>query len=266
MSQFKAVSGHTPAVCGHRGASGYAPENTLVAFHRAKELGATWIEFDVQLSADGIPIILHDDTLARTTNLGRKLRPTELTLAELKDLDAGSWFGPEFAGEKIPTLEEVLADCGGELGLNIEIKSTPGFEADNGLEQQIAGLVRKYKLEDTALISSFDPSRLASLNRYDPGLRLAFLYEARPDLYPRDFDPFVTARSFHAVAVHPPFRIIDRALVEKARANGLAVNTWTVNEIHDMERMVPLGLDIIITNYPDRLVKVLEQKPKTNQS
>jgi glycerophosphoryl diester phosphodiesterase len=262
MSLFETKSGHTPAVCGHRGASGHAPENTLVAFRRAKELGATWIEFDVQLSADGVPIILHDDTLARTTNLGQQLRPTQLTLAELKDLDAGSWFGPEFAGEKIPTLEEVLDACGSELGLNIEIKSTPNFEADNGLEQKIVGLVRQYKLEDSALISSFDPLRLASLHRYDPGLRLAFLYEARPDRYPPDFDPIVTAKSFGAVALHPPFRIIDSSLVERTRANGLDINTWTVNEIPDMARMVALGVDIIITNYPDRLVKVLEQTSK----
>lgn len=260
LSETKSVL--KPAVCGHRGASGYAPENTPVAFRKARELGATWIEFDVQLSADGVPIILHDDTLARTTNLGQELRPTELTLAQLKDLDAGSWFSPEFAGEKIPTLEEVLDEFGGNLGLNIEIKSRPGFEADNGIEQKIAGLVRQYKLEDSALISSFDYTRLASLSRHDPGLRLAFLFEARPDLYPPDFDPVETAKSFNAVALHPPFRIIDRTLVERTRANGLDINTWTVNEISDMERMVALGLNIIITNYPDRLVKVLGQEPQ----
>lgn len=262
MSLFETKSVYPPAVCGHRGASGHAPENTLAAFRKAKELGATWIEFDVQLSADGIPIILHDDTLARTTNLRQKLRPTELTLDQLKDLDAGSWFSPEFAGEKIPTLEEVLAEFGGNLGLNIEIKSTPGFEADNGIEQKIAGLVRQYKLEDTALISSFDWSRLASLHRYDPGLRLAFLFEVRPDRYPPDFDPIVTAKSFNAVALHPPFRIINKALVERTHASGMDINTWTVNEIPDMERMAALGLGIIITNYPDRLVKVLKQAPK----
>ena len=251
---------HTgPAVCGHRGASGHAPENTLVAFRRARELGATWIEFDVQLSADGVPIILHDDTLERTTNLGQPLRPTALTLDQLKALDAGSWFSPEFAGEKIPTLEEVLAEFGTSLGLNIEIKSTPGFEADDGLEQKIAALVRQYNLADSALISSFDPFRLASLHRHDPELRLGFLYEGRPDRYPPDFDPIITAKSFNAVALHPPFRIINQALVALTRENGLAINTWTVNEIADLQRMIDLGIDIVITNYPDRLVKLLGQ-------
>ncbi len=262
MSLFETKKRHAVVVAGHRGASGHAPENTLVAFARAKELGADGIEFDVQLSADGIPIILHDDTLARTTNLGQQLRPTELTLARLKELDAGSWFSPEFAGEKIPTLEEVFSEFGGKLDFNIEIKSRPGFEADNGIEQKIADLVRQYKLEDSALISSFDAGRLASLHRYDPGLRLAFIYEVRPDLYPPDFDPIVTAKSFNSVALHPPFRSVDRALLEQAHTNGLNINAWTVNEIPDMERLVALGIDTITTNYPDRLVKVLEQAPR----
>lgn len=246
-----------PAICGHRGASGHAPENTLVAFRKARELGATWIEFDVQLSADGIPIILHDTTLERTSSLGQPVRPTELTLAQLKELDAGSWFSPDFAGEKIPTLEEILAEFGSSLSLNIEIKSTPGFEADNGLEQKIAALVRQYKLEDKALISSFDPYRLGSLNRHDPELRLGFLYDANPEHYPPDFDPIAMAKSLNAVALHPPFRIIDPALIARTRDNGLALNTWTVNDIADMQRMIELGIDIVITNYPDRLAGLL---------
>lgn len=248
-----------PAICGHRGASGHAPENTLVAFKKARELGATWIEFDVQLSADGVPVILHDDTLERTTNLGQPLRPTALTVAQLKELDAGSWFAPEFAGEKIPTLEEVLQEFGDTLDMNIEIKSTPGFEADDGLEQKIAALVRQYKLEGKALISSFDPFRLASLHRHDPELRLGFLYVAQPDRYPPDFDPIVTAKSFGAVALHPPFGIITPELVARTRENGLDLNTWTVNELYDLQRMIDLGIDIVITNYPDRLAELLNK-------
>ncbi|MDB5081519.1 MAG: hypothetical protein JWP00_3443 [Chloroflexi bacterium] len=259
MNLVKTESSRQPAVCGHRGASGYAPENTMVAFRKAYEQGATWIEFDVQLSADGVPIILHDDTLERTTSLGQPVRPVELTLAQLKELDAGSWFSPEFAGEKIPTLEEVLAEFGTSLGLNIEIKSTVGFEADNGLEQKIAALVRQYKLEDKALISSFDPFRLASLNRHDPELRLGFLFENAPEKYPPNFDPITVAQSLNAVALHPPFRAIDQTLAERTRASGLALNTWTVNEVPDMQRMIDLGLDIIITNYPDRLVELLRK-------
>jgi glycerophosphoryl diester phosphodiesterase len=248
-----------PVVCGHRGACGQAPENTLTAYQKALEAGATWIEFDVQLSADGIPIILHDDTLERTTSLKQPVRPTALSLSQLKELDAGSWFSPAFAGEKIPTLEEVLAEFGSSLGLNIEIKSTAGFEADNGLEQKIAALVRQYKLEDTALISSFDPLRLSSLNRHDPELRLAFLYDDKPERYPPNFDPIAVAKSLNAAALHPHFRVIDESLVSRTHANNLAINTWTVNEIPDLQRMIELGVDMVITNYPDRLVGLLRR-------
>lgn len=249
-----------PLVCGHRGASGHAPENTLVAFRRARELGATWIEFDVQLSADGVPIILHDDTLERTTNLGQPLRPTELDLAELKKLDAGSWFGPEFAGEPIATLEEVLEEFGTILGLNIEIKSRPGFEADNGLERKIADAVRKYALQDKVLISSFDPTRLRALHQYDPELRLGALYTSRASDYPPNFDPIAMAQSFEAVALHSPYTVVNEALVARAHQHGLAVNTWTSNELAEMRRLIDLGVDMIITNYPDRLSALLQAK------
>ncbi len=243
-------------ICGHRGASGYAPENTLASFRLAREMGASWIEFDVQLSRDGVPIILHDDTLERTTNLGQPLRPTTLTLAELKKLDAGSWFGSDFAGESLPTLDEVLTEFGSQLGLNIEIKSRPGFEADNGLERQIADLVRRHNLAESVLISSFDPLRLTALHAYDPGLSLGALYTDRPGYYPSDFDPIALARSFGAVALHPPFAALDAALLDRAHAAKLAVNTWTVNQEADLRRMRDLGVDMVITNYPDRLASL----------
>lgn len=246
-----------PIVCGHRGASGHAPENTLAAFRLARELGATWIEFDVQLSADGLPIVLHDDTLERTTNLGQPLRPAQLTLAELKKLDAGSWFGPRFAGEKIPTLDEVLAEFGSSLGLNIELKSKLGFETDNGLERKVAEVVRKHNLQDKVLISSFDPFRLIALYQSDPDLRLGALYTDRSKDYTPAFDPFTLAYTFKAVALHPPFGLVNETLLNRAHNENLQVNTWTVNEVSDMQRLIGLGVDMIITNYPDRLVGLL---------
>ncbi|HEX2911449.1 MAG TPA: glycerophosphodiester phosphodiesterase [Chloroflexia bacterium] len=244
-------------VCGHRGASGHAPENTLPAFQRALEMGATWIEFDVQLSADNVPIILHDDTLERTTSLKEAVRPVELTLNELKKLDAGAWFSAEFRGTEIPTLEEVLQQFGQKLGLNIEIKSTPGFESENGLERKIADLVTQYDLQDKVLISSFDPFRLQALHRYAPEIKLGALYTSRASDYPTNFDPFAMAQSFKAVAVHPPFSLVDKSLMERAHGLGMAVNTWTVNHESDMRRMLELGVNMIITNYPDRLAKLV---------
>jgi glycerophosphoryl diester phosphodiesterase len=247
-------------VCGHRGASGHAPENTLAAFRLAREMGASWIEFDVQLSADGIPIILHDDTLERTTDLGRPLRPTQLTLAELKALDAGSWFSPQFANERLPTLDEVLEEFGETLGLNIEIKSEPGLEADNGIERKIAEAVRRYNLQDKVLISSFDPSRLMTLHAFDPELRLGALYTDRTAEYIPDFDPFALAQLFEAVALHPPHRLVNSSLVARAHEKGMTVNTWTANETTDMRRLIGLGVNMIITNYPDRLAALVAEQ------
>jgi glycerophosphoryl diester phosphodiesterase len=254
ISENKVSNKIKPLVCGHRGACGHAPENTLTAFRRALEMGASWVEFDVQLSADGVPIIFHDDTLERTTNLGRSLRPVELRLDALKQLDVGSWFGPQFAGETIPTLDEVLEQFGASLNFNIEIKSKPGFEADNGVEGKVAEAVRRYALLDKVVVSSFDPFRLLSLHRLDPEVRLGLLYTSRASDYPPGFDPMVLALSFDAVALHPPHNIVDADLVERTHAKGLAINTWTINDLDEMARLIELDVDMIITNYPDRLV------------
>jgi len=244
-------------VCGHRGACGYAPENTFAAFQKALDLGASWIEFDVQLSADGVPIILHDDTLVRTSDKGGSRRPTELTLAELKELDAGAWFAHEYKGEKIPTLDEVLKEFGPKLGLNIEIKSKPGFEADNKIEEKIAEAVKRFDLYETVVVSSFDPFRLAALHAYDPLIPIGALYTGRAQDYPPDFDAFNLPEITGAKALHPHFKVIDAAYVEKTRELGLAINTWTVNEPKDMQRLVGLGINMIITNYPDRLKAIV---------
>ena len=247
-----------PLVCGHRGASGDAPENTMAAFHKALAVGADWIEFDVQLSADGKVIVLHDDTLQRTTNLRQPLRPVEFSLAELKKLEAGSWFSPAFAGEHIPTLDEVLEEFQGRLGMNIEIKSRPGFEADNGIERKVAEvLVRHHLFEiEQVLVSSFDAGRLAALHALDERLPLGALYS--PKELPLGFDPFHLLQLTGARALHPPFKVVDEMLIARAKKAGVLVNTWTVNELPDMQRMVDLGLDMLITNYPAQLRELLE--------
>ncbi|MEI7554094.1 glycerophosphodiester phosphodiesterase family protein [Candidatus Chlorohelix sp.] len=245
-------------VCGHRGACGYAPENTFAAFHKALEQGAEWVEFDVQLSAEGVPIILHDDTLARTSDKGGARRPTELALSELKELDAGEWFGSEFAGERIPTLDELLEEFGQKLELNIEIKSKPNFEADNGIEKMVADAIVQHNLVNRVIVSSFDPTRLARLHAYNPTIPLGALYTSKAEEYPPTFDFFQLAEITGAIALHPHYKVIDEAYMGRARSLGLKVNTWTVNDPEDMTRLAKLGVDIIITNYPDKLVAALE--------
>lgn len=240
-----------PLVCGHRGACGLAPENTLVAFRKAQELGAEWVELDIQLSADGHLVVFHDDTLERTTDKGGNRRPTELTLAELKALDAGSWFGKQFAGETIPTLDEVLAEFGGKVSVNIEIKSQPRFEVDNGIEAKVVQLVRRFDLFDGVLISSFDPNRLVVTHQLEPRLKLGALYVPKTLAYLPEPDPFKLATLTSASALHPHHSLVTPALVEQAHRLGLQVNVWTVNNKTDMARLADLGVDMIMTDFPN---------------
>lgn len=248
-----------PMVCGHRGASGHAPENTMAAFREALEAGANWIEFDVQLSADGQLIILHDDTLNRTTNLNQTRRPVEFTLAQLRELDAGGWFGPGFAGERIPTLNEVLEEFKGRLGLNIEIKSRQGFEADNGIEAKVAEALAQHNLLDIeqVIVSSFDPDRLVALHALNEHIPLGALYD--PKDHPKNYDPFQLIPITGARAFHPKFSAITEAMMLRARQENLQVNTWTVNELPDMQSAIDLGLDMIITNYPAQLRELIDE-------
>jgi glycerophosphoryl diester phosphodiesterase len=255
----KDTSRKVPLVCGHRGASGHAPENTMAAFREALEAGADWIEFDVQLSADGEIIILHDSTLQRTTNLYQPRRPLEFTLAQLKELDAGSWFGPGFAGERIPTLDEVLEEFKGRLGMNIEIKSRAGDELNSGIEQKVAEKLKRHNLFqiEQVIVSSFDPTRLTTLHAIDEKIPLGALYDSKK--HPRDYDPFQVIEITGARAFHPDFNIVNEALMARARKEGLLINTWTVNELPDMQNMIGLGVDMIITNYPAQLRDLLDE-------
>ena len=150
-----------PRVIGHRGAAGHAPENTLVSLEKAAALGVRWVEFDTKLSADGVPVVFHDDKLERTTD-GRG-PVAEMPLAELLALDAGTWFGDGFAGEPVPTLGQAMATLTRlGLGANVEIKASPGREAETG---DTVGVVLKSDWPETLpapLISSFDAETLAA--------------------------------------------------------------------------------------------------------
>jgi glycerophosphoryl diester phosphodiesterase len=227
----------------HRGASGHAPENTLLAFRYAFELGADAIECDVQLSADGAPVIIHDATVDRTTNDTGVV--AQLSLEHLRQLDAG-------AGEQIPVLREVLSLCRerGKL-VNLEIK------AETLEEAQRTALVVGEALEtggyhDLALVSSFWLPVLTSLKSDHPQLRTATLHSgARWRL----LNMITAARANGADAIHPDVRLVSRPLVENAHAAGLEVNVWTVDQPRLMQRLASWGVDGIMTNYPERMVR-----------
>lgn len=229
----------------HRGAAAECPENTLASFGRAMELGATMIECDLQLTADGHVVVFHDWTVDRTSDGTGTLR--DLPLRTLRGLDAGAWKSARFAGERIPTLAEILEATEGRVELNLELKTRTG-----------EALLALSALSDVAaagalgrvLFSSFDMRVLARVREASPRARLGVLWEKPP------FDrAFEFAAELGAEALHPWEAAVDRGLVEQAHARGLAVNTWTVNPVDRMLELLSLGVDGLISDHPGRLLE-----------
>jgi len=236
-------------IVGHRGAAGLAPENTLVSFREAVRLGSDWLEFDVRLSADGVPVIIHDSTLKRTTNGRGPVRAR--TLAELRRLDAGSWFDPRYAGERIPTLDEVLK-LGPRVRLNIEIKarSAPAAEAAKAVWSR----VRQAGLEDRVLISCFDLRVLRALRDLDPEVRLGFPWQAGLR------DPIRRATTLRCRMMLFDVGGLSEKKVRRCREVGLEVWVYTVNEPDEMRRVLDLGIDGLITDRPDLLARMVRRE------
>ncbi len=235
-------------VVAHRGASGHAPENTLAAFRRAVELGAAFIETDLQISRDAHIVIIHDDRLDRTTTGRGPVR--EHTLAELRELDAGSWYDPRFAGERIPTLEEVLEfSRQSDVVFYLEIK--PG--APWGVEEAVVGALRSAGETTRAVVLSFDAATLATVRRLEPTLMTGYLYDRRqPDAVQR-------ALELGARQLAPRGDLVTPELVAEARRSDLQVVTWTINRPEHMRALAAAGVDGIMTDYPDRLIAVLRE-------
>lgn len=230
----------------HRGARAYAPENTLLAFALAFDLGADAIECDVQRTADGALVIFHDDTLNRTTN-GRGPLAAR-TLAELRALDAG-------LGQRIPTLDEVLALCAARgRAVNLEVKAaTPeaALATAAALEPALAALDSARR--DATLVSSFAHAAVGDLKRRLPWLRVATLHGGREW---RQRDLLAPARALGAAAVHPGADLVTPALVERAHQQGVRVNVWTANRWSTLRRLLPWGVDGVFSDYPERAVIV----------
>ena len=228
---------------GHRGAAAYAPENTLTSFRRAVELGADGVEFDLHRARDGTFVVLHDDTVDRTTDGHGKVEA--LTVAELRRFDAGSWKGREFAGERIPTFDDVIAAVPQRILLFAELKD--GSARSPGIEDALARFIRERGVVERVRVSSFDHRALARLRPLVPDLETGALFTGLP------VDLVALARNAAAQAVHPSFHYLTREAVEEAHRAGLAVNAWTVNEPEDIEAVRGMGVDGIFSDHPDRL-------------
>lgn len=199
-------------------------------------------ELDVQSTRDGAVVVIHDETVDRTTD--RHGAVAALTLAEIQRLDAGAKYGASFRGERIPTLDEVLKAMRGKLGLNIEIK-------EGAVERQVCELMRYYDALTTSMVSSFEWKALETVRAIDPEIRVGLLAEKNRDTL------IDAASTMRAYAVNPRFDMVDAAFCEKARARGLKVLVWTVDAAEAMRILIAAGVDGIMTNYPARLRDVL---------
>lgn len=238
----------------HRGASGYAPENTAAAFRLAAEMGADGIELDVRVTRDGALVVCHDETLER---LGGVAQPVAaLSLVELRQLDVGARVDPRFAGEHILTLEEALDIAAARLLVNVEVKVD---EPQARVEERIVRLLRSRGLLDQTVVSSFLPGPLERSKRMEPELATALLY-SQPALLP-EIEALAWAvlsvPELRVDALHPHHRLARPAHVAWAHTEGFGVTVWTVNDDELMRRLVALGVEGIITDYPDQLLRVL---------
>ncbi|MCL5875846.1 MAG: glycerophosphodiester phosphodiesterase [Candidatus Dependentiae bacterium] len=226
-----------PLIIAHRGASGYEPENTLRAFQRALEMGASMVELDVFQCASGEIMVMHDDTINRTTNGTGYIK--QLTYDDLKKFDAGK-------GEHIPLLSQVFDLIDKRALINIELK-------DRDVIKPVANLI-KYHMEkkswssDFFIVSSFDPVFLQEFHNYCPSIKTGIIVEYNHQ------DIFEIAKQTHSSYLIVPSHTVTEELLVDARVHGLQVFTYTVNTVSEAQRLAKLGVDGIITDYPDILV------------
>lgn len=233
---------------GHRGSSAEAPENTIVSFRRALEQGAQMIECDLQLSADGHVVLIHDWTVDRTTDGAGKV--AEMTMAQLEELDAGSWKDPAFAGEGIPTLEQTLDAVLPSGVLNLELKCDGSEEDARRLALSAVAAVADRDAFDRVIFSSFDRPALEALRDVSSDARIGVLWIFAP------FDEaFELAERLGALALHPRAEAVDVNVCDEAHERGLVVNSWTVNETQAIFDQVRMGVDGVISDYPGRLLE-----------
>lgn len=226
---------------GHRGAKGHAPENTFASFNLAVEMGVTAVETDVHLSKDGEVVLIHDHTVDRTTDGHGFVK--DLTLAELKRLDAGSWYDSRYAGERIPTLAEFLAWARDRVGVAIEIKNGPIYYP--GIAHKILRLLHEYGMTRQAILISFDHFVLREAKMIGPEVATGILYVGR------FVDEVAAAQAAGADALHPNWAFVTPDLVEGAHAAGLAVSPWCPNDLPSLRLLSQMGVDSIGTDYPD---------------
>src|SRR5690625_4231164 len=250
----------------HRGASGHAPEHTLVSYQMGEEMNADYIEIDLQMTKDGTLIAMHDSDISRTTEVEGAVK--DFLLEEIKILDAGAWFNsenpdlaqPVFSNMEIPTLDEILEQFGRDANYYIETKSPDIYP---GMVEELLEVLHQHELigedisEGQVIIQSFDKSSLLEVKELEPSIPLIKL------LNYRDHEAALTEKELedikkYAAGIGVNYRSVTKEFVDKVRTEGLLIHPYTVNEKEDMERLINWGVTGIFTDYPDRLENVLE--------
>jgi glycerophosphoryl diester phosphodiesterase len=249
-----------PTLFGHRGASANAPENTLAAFELALQHGADAIELDAKLTADGQVVVIHDQSVDRTTDGSGKV--LELPLAQLRELDAGSYFDVAFRKERIPTLNEVFEVVGKRTFINVEL--TNYASPNDDLPDKVVDLVEKHKLGERVLFSSFNPRALQRAHQLNPAIPLGLL--ALPQLPGLLMRSWVGRRLVPYQALHPEKGDVTPRLVASAHRRGHRLHVWTVNTPADMQQLFALGVDGIFTDEPRLARQVLADADRKQQT
>ncbi|MCM3651938.1 glycerophosphodiester phosphodiesterase [Metabacillus litoralis] len=248
---FKKANLNKPSilVVAHRGASGYAPENTMVAFKKALELKADFIELDVQMTKDNVLVVIHDSNVARTTNGTGEVR--EFSYKELKMLDTGLWFNRKFSGQRIPTLQEVITEFRGKMGLLIEIKNPDLYPT---IAESLASELKKNNLDcprnDEVIVQSFDFELLQRFHQIVPNVPLGLLVKYRvhgiSNVQLREWSSLVRY-------INPNKALITKGLVKRIHSYKLKVIPYTVRDKKSIKGLIDAKVDGVVTDYPDYL-------------
>lgn len=230
----------------HRGATGYAPENTVAGFDLAVDMKADYIEIDVQRSKDGELVVIHDTSVDRTTDGTGKVGG--LTFDYLRSLDAGSWKGEQFAGEPIPTFEEILDRYHGKVGILIELKAP---ELYPGIEEQVADKLKERNLDkpqnEKIIIQSFNFESMKTMDQLLPNVPIGVLTSNRADTTAEALQEFTA----YADWFNPSYGIVTEELVNQVHSLGMQIGSWTVRSQEAADFLFEMDVDAIITDYPD---------------
>ncbi|WP_191566352.1 glycerophosphodiester phosphodiesterase [Bacillus idriensis] len=246
----------------HRGASGYAPEHTITSYQMGDKMHGDYIEVDLQMTKDGKLIAMHDETVDRTTDGTGLVK--DYTLEQIKQLDAGSWFNEkypqyanqDYAGLKVPTLEEVFQKFGKNAKYYIETKSP---EVYPGMEKELLRLVNDYEInKKTLLVQSFSPLSLKTMNELDPSVMLVQLLSYKTNAVITDAE--IAAIKQYAMGVGPNYTYLNQDYVQKVVGSGLEIHPYTVNDKETMKKLIDWGVTGMFTNFPDRLHEVMKGK------